>query len=147
MALEGRLSRKRYPARLRRVRYRDRAAGKTLVFLTNNFTLPPETIADLYRCRWQIELFFKWIKQHLRIKSFFGTTPNAVKTQIWIAVCVYVLIAIVKKRLALEPSLYTILQLLSVTAFEKIPLEQLLRQTEAAIEPHPADNQLNLFSY
>ncbi len=129
------------------MRYRDRAAGKTLVFLTNNFTLPPETIADLYRCRWQIELFFKWIKQHLRIKSFFGTTPNAVKTQIWIAVCVYVLIAIVKKRLALEPSLYTILQLLSVTAFEKIPLEQLLRQTEAAIEPHPADNQLNLFSY
>jgi hypothetical protein len=146
VALEGRVSRKRYPARLRRVRYRDAEAGKTLVFLTNNFTLPPLTIADLYRCRWQIELFFKWIKQHLRIKSFFGTTPNAVKTQIWIAVCVYVLIAIVKKRLSLEPSLYTMLQLLSITAFEKMPLDQLLRQTSNANERHPLDNQLNLFS-
>jgi hypothetical protein len=147
VALEGRVSRRRYPARLRRVRYRDPEAGKTLVFLTNNFTLPPRTIADLYRCRWQIELFFKWIKQHLRIKSFFGTSPNAVKTQIWIAVCVYVLIAIVKKRLSLEPRLYTILQLLSVTAFEKMPLDQLLRQTEAAYQPDRADKQLNLFGY
>ena len=147
VALEGRVSRKRYPARLRRVRYRDPEANKTLVFLTNNFTLPPLTIADLYRCRWQIELFFKWIKQHLRIRSFFGTTPNAVKTQIWIAVCVYVLIAIVKKRLALEHSLYTILQLLSVTAFEKMPLDQLLRQVNAAIQPPQDDKQLNLFGY
>src|SRR6185295_5214248 len=114
VALEIRVSARRYPARLRRVRYLDPKTGKTLIFLTNNFTLPPRTIADLYRCRWQIELFFKWIKQHLRIKSFFGTSQNAVKTQIWIAVCVYVLIAIVKKRLSLEPRLYTILQLISV---------------------------------
>jgi hypothetical protein len=126
VALTLKMSARRYPGRLRRVRYRDAESGKTLVFLTNNFDLPPRTVADLYRCRWQIELFFKWIKQHLRIKSFFGTSQNAVKTQIWIAVCVYVLIAIVKKRLALHASLYTILQLLSVTAFEKIPIDQLL---------------------
>ncbi len=145
--LEIRVSAKRYPARLRRVRYRDPETGKTLIFLTNNFDLPPKTIADLYRCRWQIELFFKWIKQHLRIKSFFGTTENAVKTQIWIAVCVYVLIAIIKKRLALNASLYTILQLLSVTAFEKMPLDQLLHQAPPPIQPQPPDNQLNLFNY
>jgi Domain of unknown function (DUF4372)/Transposase DDE domain len=146
VALSIRLSTRRYPARLRRIRYRDPKTGKTLIFLTNNFDLPPRTIADLYRCRWQIELFFKWIKQHLRIKSFFGNTENAVKTQIWIAVCVYVLIAIVKKRLALQASLYTILQMLSVTAFEKMPLDQLFN-----LEPPPAphrtdDNQLNLFA-
>jgi hypothetical protein len=146
VALEIRQSIKRYPTRLRRVRYLDAETGKTLVFLTNNFTLPPRTIADLYRCRWQIELFFKWIKQHLRIRSFFGTSQNAVKTQIWIAVCVYVLIAIIKKRLSLEPRLYTILQLLSVTAFEKMPLDQLLRQTEIANEMHHSDKQLNLFA-
>jgi hypothetical protein len=145
VALEIAMSARRYPSRLRRVRYRDPDTGKTLVFLTNNFTLPPRTIADLYRCRWQIELFFKWIKQHLRIKSFFGTSQNAVKTQIWIAVCVYVLIAIVKKRLSLEPRLYTILQLLSVTAFEKMPLNQLLAQIPTAIPNHSPDNQLNLF--
>jgi hypothetical protein len=146
VALTIKMSARRYPSRLRRVRYRDAEAGKTLVFLTNNFELPARTIADLYRCRWQIELFFKWIKQHLRIKSFFGTTPNAVKTQIWIAVCVYVLIAIVKKRLALDASLYTMLQLLSVTAFEKVPLDQLLSQSGIANEPHRSDNQLNLFA-
>jgi hypothetical protein len=145
--LEVALSRKRYPARLRRVRYRDPETGKTLVFVTNNFELPPKTVADLYRCRWQIELFFKWIKQHLRIKSFFGTTENAVKTQIWIAVCVYVLIAIIKKRLALDASLYTILQLLSVTAFEKMPLDQLLRQATPQIQNPANSNQLNLFDY
>lgn len=145
--LEVRLSVKRYPARLRRVRYRDRETGKTLIFLTNNFDLPPKTIADLYRCRWQIELFFKWVKQHLRIKSFFGTTENAVKTQIWIAVCVYVLIAIIKKRLALDASLYTILQLLSITAFEKMPLDQLLRQAPPPIQPQGLDNQLKLLDY
>ena len=115
--------------------------------MTNNFDLPPATIADLYRCRWQIELFFKWIKQHLRIKRFFGTTENAVKTQIWIAVCVYVLVAIVKKRLALDASLYTILQLISVTAFEKMPMDQLLSQGECTAAPSTVDNQLNLFTY
>lgn len=145
--LEVRLSIRRYPGRLRRVRYRDPETGKSLVFLTNNFALPPKTIADLYRCRWQIELFFKWIKQHLRIKSFFGTTENAVKTQIWIAVCVYVLIAIVKKRLALDASLYTILQLISVTAFEKIPLDQLLRQADTTTQQGQPDKQLNLFDF
>ncbi len=143
--LEVRLSIRRYPGRLRRIRYRDPETGKSFVFLTNNFALPPKTIADLYRCRWQIELFFKWIKQHLRIKSFFGTTENAVKTQIWIAVCVYVLIAIVKKRLALDASLYTILQLISVTAFEKIPLDQLLRQADTTTQQTPIDKPLNLF--
>ena len=138
-------SAKRYPARLRRVRYRDPQTGNTLVFLTNNFDLPPRTVADLYRCRWQIELFFKWIKQHLRIKSFFGNTENAVKTQIWIAVCVYVLIAIVKKRLALQASLYTILQMISVTAFEKMPLDQLLNMPARPQNSYTVDNQLNLF--
>ena len=113
---------------------------------SNNFELPARTIADLYRCRWQIELFFKWIKQHLRIKSFFGTTPNAVKTQIWIAVCVYVLIAIVKKRLALDVRLYTMLQLLSVTAFEKMPIDQLLSGSQAPNEYFEVDKQLILFA-
>jgi Domain of unknown function (DUF4372)/Transposase DDE domain len=136
---------RKYPAKLRRVRYRDPETGKTLIFLTNNFELPSSTIADLYRCRWQIELFFKWIKQHLRIRSFFGTTENAVKTQIWIAVAVYVLIAIVKKRLALEASLYTILQMVSVTAFEKIPLDQLLNFDQRDNRRYTEDNQLNLF--
>jgi len=147
IALTIKASARRYPARLRRVRYRDPKTGKTLIFLTNNFDLPPATIADLYRCRWQIELFFKWIKQHLRIKRFFGTTENAVKTQIWIAVCVYVLVAIVKKRLALDASLYTILQLISVTAFEKMPMDQLLSQGERTAAPSTVDNQLNLFTY
>ena len=126
---------------------REPQSGKTLVFLTNNFELPPGTVAELYRCRWQIELFFKWIKQHLRIKSFFGTTENAVKSQIWIAVAVYVLIAIVRKRLAPELSLYTILQLLSVTAFEKIPLDQLLNDQDHSQNHQAENNQLNLFSY
>ena len=146
VALTVKMSARRYPSRLRRVRYRDAEAGKTLVFLTNNFELPARTIADLYRCRWQIELFFKWIKQHLRIKSFFGTTPNAVKTQIWIAVCVYVLIAIVRKRLELEASLYTMLQLLSVTTFEKMPIDQLLSGREPPNEYSEVDKQLILFA-
>jgi hypothetical protein len=145
VALAIAMSARRYPARLRRVRYREPENGKTLIFLTNNFDLPAGTIADLYRCRWQIELFFKWIKQHLRIKSFFGTSENAVKTQIWIAVCVYVLIAIVKKRLALDASLYTILQLTSVTAFEKIPLDQLLSENTQPKSGLRNDNQLILF--
>ena len=140
-----RKSAERYPDRLRRVRYRDPRTGKKLIFLTNNFVIAPLTIADLYRCRWQVELFFKWIKQHLRIKSFFGTSDNAVKTQIWIAVAVYVLIAIVKKRLCLEASLYTILQTISVTAFEKTPLNQLFATSATASDTAALDNQLNLF--
>ena len=124
IVLTGFYSSKDYPEKLRRIKYYDEETQKTLVFLTNNFTLPPLTIAQLYRCRWQVELFFKWIKQHLRIKKFFGTSQNAVKTQIWIAVSVYVLVAIIKKRLQLEASLYTILQILGVTIFERIPILQ-----------------------
>jgi hypothetical protein len=136
-----------YPDKLRRIKYRDFETAKTFVFLTNNFTLPPLTVARLYKCRWQVELFFKWIKQHLRIKRFFGNTENAVKTQVWIAISVYVLIAIVKKRLEIDASLYTILQVLSVTVFEKTPLLQLLSQTEPPNKSYPTHNQLNLFNY
>lgn len=136
----------KYPDQLRCVAYRDPETGRALVFLTNNVHIPARTIADLYRCRWQIELFFKWIKQHLRIRAFFGTSDNAVRTQIWIAVAVYVLIAIVKKRLRLELSLYTILQMLSVTILEKMPLDQMLAGALVASENREADNQLNLFS-
>jgi IS4 transposase len=118
-------SQKAYPQRLRRIRYRD-GEGRGLVFLTNHMTLAPLTICELYRSRWQVELFFKWIKQHLRIKRFFGTSENAVKTQIWIAVAVYVLVAIVRKRLDLELSLHEMLQILSVMPFEKTPMIQLL---------------------
>jgi IS4 transposase len=116
------------------------------VFLTNNFDLPALTIAQLYRCRWQVELFFKWIKQHLRIKNFYGTTENAVKTQIWIAISVYVLVAIVKKRLKTEASLYTILQILSLTLLEKTSLVQLVTNIEMQTHPMQNDNQLNLFN-
>jgi hypothetical protein len=115
------------------------------VFLTNNLVLPAITIADLYRCRWQVELFFKWIKQHLRIKAFYGTTENAVKTQIWIAISVYVLVAIVKKTLNLDQSLYTILQILSVTIFEKEPIYQALSNTNYTNQADHISNQLNLF--
>ena len=118
--------------------------GKTLVFLTNNFTLPALTITELYRCRWQVELFFKWIKQHLRIKSFFGTSENAVKTQVWIAISVYVLVAIVRKRLALDASLYETLQILSLTMFETTPLNQLLTLAPLSTIPSNSPNQLNL---
>ena len=134
-----------YPEKLRRIKYHDLKTGKTLVFLTNNFSLPAMTIANLYRCRWQVELFFKWIKQHLRIKSFYGTTDNAVKTQIWIAVSVYVQVAIIKKRLNLDASLYTILQILSVTIFENIPLDQLLMNNEFTQDNADSPNQLILF--
>ena len=134
-----------YPGKLRRIKYHDLKTGKTFVFLTNNFALPAITTADLYRCRWQVELFFKWIKQHLRIKSFFGTTDNAVKTQIWIAVSVYVLIAIIKKRLNLDTSLFTILQILSVTIFENITLNQLLMNNEFSTDHVDSPNQLILF--
>jgi hypothetical protein len=126
VVLTGFYSRKDYPAKLRRIRFFDPETNKRLVFLTNQFDLPPETIAALYRYRWQVELFFKWIKQNLRIKSFYGTSENAVKTQIWIAISVYVLVAIIKKRLKLELGLYTILQIFSVTVFEKILILQAL---------------------
>jgi hypothetical protein len=133
-----------YPTPLRRVRIKD-DEGKTLVFLTNNIDLPARTIADLYRCRWQVELFFKWIKQHLRIKSFFGTSENAVKSQIWIAVSVYVLVAILKKRLKLSASLYEILQILSLTMFERNPLDQLLARIPPSSDLLENPNQLILF--
>jgi len=132
VGLTGLTARRDYPSPLRRIGYRDPATGKRLVFLTNNFTVPALTIAQLYRSRWQIELFFKWIKQHLRIKAFYGTSPNAVRTQIWTAIAVYLLVAILKKRRQLEPSLYTILQILSLTLFEKTPILQALAQPPPA---------------
>ena len=146
IALTGLKTGKDYPQHLRRIKFHDAEHDKELIFLTNNFDLPALTIAQLYRCRWQVELFFKWIKQHLRIKAFYGTTENAVKTQIWIAITVYVLVAIVKKRLKIEASLYTILQILSLTLFEKTPLDQLLKNSELQESPPENDNQLNLFN-
>ena len=144
IVFNGRFAAKDYPERLRRIRFKVPESGKTLVFLTNNMTLSALTIAALYKSRWQVELFFKWVKQHLRIKRFYGTSENAVKTQIWTAVAVYVLVAIVKKQLHLDASLYTLLQILSVTLFEKMPLQQAL--IEPARQPNdPANaNQLNL---
>jgi len=135
-----------YPQPLRRIRLKDPDSGNTLVFLTNHFGLPATTICELYRCRWQIELFFKWIKQHLCIKAFYGTSENAVKTQLWIAVSVYVLIAIIKKRLDLPGSLHQLLQILSLTIFETTPLAQLLAPAELHNDAHPSPNQLLLFS-
>jgi len=134
-----------YPDQLRRISYLDVATRKRFKFLTNNFTLPALTIAQIYKCRWQVELFFKWIKQHLRIKAFYGTSENAVKTQIWIAVSVYVLVAIVRKRLRLEASLYQILQILSVTLFEKTPILQALQPPNSRDDLLDFANQLNLF--
>lgn len=136
---------KHYPDKLRRIKYVDRETEKTLVFLTNDFILPPLTIAELYRSRWRVELFFKWVKQNLRIKSFFGTSENAVKSQIWIAVSVYVLVAIIRRRLGLDMSLHTILQILSVTPFEKTPLDQLLSSNPLQKSRPQPGNQLNLF--
>jgi hypothetical protein len=146
IALTGFYISQDYPPHLRRIKFHDAEHDKELVFLTNNFDLPALTIAQLYRCRWQVELFFKWIKQHLRIKAFYGTTENAVKTQIWIAITVYVLVAIVKKRLNIEASLYTILQILSLTLFEKIPLDQLLKNMETTMTQPCNANQMNLFN-
>ena len=137
---------KDYPQHLRRIKFYDAEHDRHLVFLTNNFDLPALTIARLYRCRWQVELFFKWIKQHLRIKRFYGTTENAVKTQIWIAISVYVLVAIVKKRLNTEASLYKILQILSLALFEKTPLDQLVKNSETQVDVCDNDNQMNLFN-
>lgn len=143
--LTGFHSKQDYPTPLRRIRIKD-SDGKTLVFLTNHLELPAQTIADLYRCRWQIELFFKWIKQHLRIKAFFGTSENAVKSQIWIAVSVYVLVAILKKRLNLSASLYEVLQILSLTMFERTPLDQLLARITPDENTRVDPNQLILFA-
>lgn len=147
IALDGFYTRQEYPGHLRRIRFKDAETGKTLVFLTNNFTLPAITICALYKSRWQVELFFKWIKQHLRIKRFFGTSENAVKSQIWIAVSVYVLVAIVKKRLNLDASLYTLLQILSVTLFEKMPLQQAFTTTASLENQTNLNNQLFLFNF
>lgn len=137
-------SKQGYPKPLRRVRFKDLATGKTLIFLTNHFDLPALTICQLYKMRWQVELFFKWIKQHLRIKTFFGTSENAVKTQIWIAVCTYVLVAIVRKRLKLEASMHEILQILSLSLFEKTPLPELLTLSVQGPRAPIVANQLNL---
>jgi hypothetical protein len=145
IALTGINSSRYYPENLRRVRIFDDFQQKHLTFLSNNFILPPAIIAELYKCRWQIELFFRWIKQHLRIKSFYGTSENAVKTQIWIAVSVYLLVAIIKKRLNLELSLYTFLQILSVTAFEKMSILQVLREFSDREYPEDSSKQLELF--
>ena len=139
-------AKKSYPESLRRIRYYDAEENSWLVFLTNNFTLSATTITKLYKCRWYVELFFKWIKQHLRIKKFYGVSENAVKTQIWIAISVYVLVAIVKKRLRLEQSLYTILQILSVTLFEKTPILQALSQIDYKTAEDYGCNQLELFN-
>jgi hypothetical protein len=136
-----------FPEPLRRVRIKDLQSGKSLVVLTNNFALPALSITTLYRCRWQIELFFKWIKQHLRIKAFFGTSENAVKTQIWIAVAVYVLVAIVKKRFRLDASLYELLQILSLTLFEREPIDQVLTLPPPTHQPLELANQLTLFEF
>ena len=144
IALTGIISRKDYPEHMRRVRFKDPETGKTLVFLTNNFTLPATTICALYKRRWQVELFFKWIKQHLRIKKFYGNSENAVKSQIWIAMSVYVLVAIVKKRLNLDASLYTLLQILSLTQFEKMPLQQAFPAGEYTPPAGAPCKQMNL---
>src|SRR5262249_51900809 len=138
---------KEYSQVLRRIKYYDTKTQKTLEFLTNNFTIPAKTVADLYRNRWQVELFFKWIKGNLRIKAFFGTSENAVKTQIWISISVYVLIAIVKKRMQLPLEIYTILQILSLTLFEKMPLNQALRADDYKNENEEALEQLSLFTF
>src|SRR5258706_508881 len=146
IALNGYQASRNYPEQVRRIRFKDPDSGKTLVFLTNQMTLPALTICALYKARWQVELFFKWIKQHLRIKRFYGTSENAVKTQIWIAVSVYVLVAIVKKELQLDASLYTLLQILSVTLFEKMPVQQAFQGSDYNFEATNNANQLNLFA-
>lgn len=145
VVLTGYYSKKDYPEKLRRIKYFDAEKDRSFVFLTNQFTLPPETIAELYRYRWRVEIFFKWIKQHLRIKSFFGTSKNAVKTQIWIAVSTYVLVAIMKKRLKIDSTLYTILQILSITLFEKMPILQALTASEYKNKITSGHMQLKLF--
>jgi hypothetical protein len=145
IVLTGFYASKHYPSPLRRIRYVDPETNNDFTYLTNSFPLPALTVAQLYKCRWQVELFFKWIKQHLRIKAFYGTSENAVKTQIWIAISVYVLVAIIKKRLHLDLSLYTFLQIVSVSVFEKVPIFQLLTQTGCTTPEDHFSNQLQLF--
>jgi len=147
IVLTGPLTSQRYPAPLRRISYYAQDIDKRFVFLTNDFFLPPLSVAETYRCRWQIELFFKWIKQHLRIKRFFGTSPNSVKVQVWIAVAVYLLIAILKKELRLEYSLHTILQILSTTLFEKTPFPLVFQRYREQNENEPSAKQLLLFDF
>jgi hypothetical protein len=146
IVLTGPKSKTEYPEPLRRVRFYDRENDRHLIFLTNNFLLPALTIAKLYKLRWQVELFFRWIKQNLRIKSFYGTSENAVRTQIWVAIAIYALVAIIRKRMDLKPPLYNILQILSVTAFEKVPLNQLLAETDDHDSMVADCNQLVLFN-
>jgi len=146
ITLKNFYQKKDYPDKLRRIRYYDPDEDSHLVFLTNNFTLPAPIVCKLYKCRWQVELFFKWIKQHLRIKKFYGVSKNAVKTQIWIAISIYVLVAIIKKQLGLEQSLYTILQILSVTLFEKTPILQAISQMDYTITNDNDYIQLELFN-
>jgi IS4 transposase len=145
VVLTGYCSKKYYPEKLRRIKYFDADKGRSFDFLTNQFTLPPIVIAELYRYRWRVEIFFKWIKQHLRIKNFFGTSQNAVKTQIWIAVSIYVLVAIMKKRLKIDLTFYTILQILSITLFEKMPILQALTTDDYKNKINSGHIQLNLF--
>jgi len=145
--LTSKKSSKNYPDQLRRIKYYDLENNRYLIFLTNNFTLPAKTIADLYKSRWQVELFFKWIKQHLKIKSFFGTSRNAVYTQIWIAISAYLLVAIVKKRLNIDKSLYSILQFLSIALFEKMPIFTALNDIREDGNERHLDKQLNLFDF
>ena len=140
-------SKKGYPERLRRVSYVDKERNKRLVFLTNNFDVTAKTVADIYKQRWQVELFFKWIKQHLRFKSFYGTSENAVKSQIWVGLCMYLLVAVAKKRLGIQCSLYTFLQILEVNLFEKKPISSLVTEALKQNASTPDDNQLKLFSY
>ena len=138
-------SRQAYPEALQRISYVDPDTNKCLVFLTNIFTIPAQTVADIFKLRWEIELFFKWIKQHLRIKSFYGTSANAVKIQIWVALCIYLLVAILKKRLHLPCSLHTLLQILEVNLFERKPIEQLVRDAMKQIAEPEISNQAHLF--
>ena len=145
IVLTGFYTSKKYQDKLRRIKYYDDELGKNLVFLTNNFIYSSEIVAQLYKERWKIELFFKWIKQHLRIKKFYGTSFNAVCTQIWIAVSIYLLVAIIKKRLKLKQELYTILQIFSISLFEKVPLDQLFKNDDYRNLYNDNDNQLKLF--
>ena len=147
ICLSGFYPAKSYPMKMRRVKFYDPRQNKNLVFLTNNFQLPSLTVAELFKCRWRVEIFFKWIKQHLRIKSFYGTSPNAVKTQIWIAISVYVLVAIVKKKMKIDLTLYTFLQILSVTIFEKVPILQIVTQKQSQATDNLIHNQLSLFDF
>lgn len=147
VVFNGYKSRHDYPAHLRRIRFKDPETGKTIVFLTNNFSLPAITVCDLYRERWNIEVFFKWIKQHLRIKKFYGVSENAVRSQIWIAVAAYVLIAIIKKRLGIQKSLHTMLQIFSLTLFEKTPMDQAFQEVPNTTQHPDLRKQLNLFGF